>query len=636
MKREADEPAFEDSLSDDWSHDLAVVEVPIGQKPLVYLGAAVFLVIAAVAGRIIYLNWADGAYYKARAEDNVAQYAESPAPRGAIYDREGTVLAESRATFTAVLDVHEFIVNESLREETVRTAQTILGISPDALAELVNQAAVQDFVAPIVLAENLTPTELVNLKALSLRTIKVESDFTRVYPHGATFSSATGYIGRVSQSDLREDLTLGGGDFIGKAGVEAFYDRTLRGQPGVTVEYKDAHGKVLREEQKSTPTAGESIHLTIDGALQSYLSARIASGLATLGRRVGLGLAINPQTGEVLALVNLPAFDNNVFSESGPQATAEIKRLLTLPDKPLFNRAVSGYYSPGSTIKPLVALAALKEGVIDPNRTIFSNGFLLVPNQYDSSTPSKYLDWRYQGNVDLSSAIAQSSDVYFYIVGGGSPRVSTPLLNDPSDYGVAGLGISRLRDWWQKLGLGKPTGIDMPSEAKGFLPTPDWKEKRFGTPWLLGDTYNVSIGQGDLLVSPFQLLGYIAAIGSGGKVYRPFLNAASTLQVMEDLTALLPEIHEVQKGMREAVTSPQGTAYLLRDLPMPVCAKTGSAQVENNQKENALFVGYAPCNNPKIALLILIENAKEGSLNAVPIAKDVLNWYYWNKIANQP
>jgi penicillin-binding protein 2 len=233
--------------------------------------------------------------------------------------------------------------------------------------------------------------------------------------------------------------------------------------------------------------------------------------------------------------------------------------------------------------------------------------------------------------VDLTSAIAQSSDVYFYVTVGGSPPVSTPLLNDPSDYGVKGLGINRLFMWWQTFGLGKPTGIDMPNEAAGFLPTPDWKEKKIGTPWLLGDTYNVSIGQGDLLLGPLQLINYLNAIANGGKLYRPFLNAASTPVITKDISYLLPQIEEVRKGMRKAVASPKGTAYQLNDLPMPVCAKTGSAQVKNNAQENALFIGYAPCDNPKIAILILIENSKEGSLNAVPVARDVFNWYYINR-----
>lgn len=631
--RTRDTILVEDSLHDDWGHDFDVAEVPIGSKPLWYLGAVVFLMVLAVAARIIYLNWADGAYYAARAEDNMAQYTAVPAPRGTIYDREGTVLADSKTAFSATLNVREFVDNESLRPDTVRAIENILGIAPDDLANSINEESAGDFASPIVLAEDLTQNELVNLQAINLSTITIARNFVRDYPQGDVFSSVVGYTGRASQSDLAANPSLNSNEAIGKTGIEAVYNASLRGKPGVTVQYRDAQGKLLHEEQKSLPQIGDPVHLTIDGGLQSYFYSRLASGLRSLGKTVGLGLAIDPATGEILSLVNLPGFDNNVFSQSGAISNAEIKRLLSSPDKPLFNRAVSGFYSPGSTIKPLDAVAALKEGVIDPNREIFSNGYLLVPNQYNSSTPGKYLDWRYQGNVNLASALAQSSDVYFYIVGGGSPPASTPLLNDPSDYGIRGLGISQLYNWWKTFGLGKPTGIDLPGESVGFLPTPAWKEKQFGTPWLLGDTYNVSIGQGDLLLGPLQLLNYITAIGNGGKMYKPFVNAASSLQMTGDLTALAPQIAEVRKGMEQGVASPQGTAYLLHDLPVCVAAKTGSAQVQNNAQENALFVGYAPCKNPKIAILILIENSREGSLNAVPIAKDVLNWYYWNRIA---
>ena len=172
----------------------------------------------------------------------------------------------------------------------------------------------------------------------------------------------------------------------------------------------------------------------------------------------------------------------------------------------------------------------------------------------------------------------------------------------------------------------------MPGEGVGFLPTPDWKKKKMGTSWLLGDTYNVSIGQGDLLLTPIQLLNYIDAIANGGMIYQPFLNASSSPKIVKDLSSLLPEIKEAQKGMRATVTSPAGTAHTMNDLPFSVCAKTGSAQIKNNSQENAFFVGYAPCDNPQIAILVLIENSRDGSLNAVPVAKDVLNWYYENRI----
>jgi penicillin-binding protein 2 len=630
-----DDLAFEDSLNDDWSHDLDVVEVPIGNRPLWYLGVVILAIVLVVAGRVVFLNMANGTYYTARAEDNLTEYQETPAPRGMIYDSEGDVLAESKAAFAAILDAQEFIQNPSLQSSTFAAAQSVLGVTPDEVTTDITQANADDFATPIVLAENLTQSELVNLQALNLPTIKVESDFERVYPNGSTFSSVVGYTGRVSASDLQADPSLSSVDFVGKTGIEDYYDTELRGKPGITVQYKNAQGQLLREEQESTPTVGQSIQLTIDGGLQNYLSQRLASGLASLNRPVGIGLAMDPQTGAILSLVNIPSFDNNLFSEPSTSTETEVQALLNDPNKPLFDRVVNGYYNPGSTIKPLDAVAALKEGVIDPSREIFSNGLLLVPDPYDSSTPGRYLDWRYQGYVNMAAALAQSSDVYFYIVGGGSPPDSTPPLNDPSDYGISGLGITRLHEWWQTFGLGQPTGIDMPNESVGFLPTPAWKQAYSGTPWLLGDTYDVSIGQGSLLLSPVQLLAYISAIGNGGDIYRPFLNASSTPHVNEDLTYLLPEIQAVQQGMKEGVTSPQGTSYSLNNLPFPVCAKTGSAQVEDNTQENAIFVGYAPCTDPKIALLILIENSKQGSLNAVPIAKDVLNWYYENRLVNQ-
>ncbi len=630
MKKKTDIP-FEDSLNDDWSHDLNMVEVPLGTRPLWVLAIVIACVGFIVLGRVVYLNWSNGAYYEARAEDNAAQSQETPAPRGIIYDAEGDALVENKAVFTAVLNANTFISNSSLQQPTLDAAQSILGLASSTVWSLLDQSEAQDFSTPVVLSDDLNENQLVNLQALTLPTIRVASDFERYYPNGPIFSSVVGYVGRVSQNDLENDSELTAADFVGKAGIEQEYDSTLRGVPGVNVNFTNAQGAVLGEKQQSSPAIGAPLHLTIDGGLQAALYSDIQSELIKLNRQVGIGLAIDPQTGAVLALVNLPGFDNNVFSNPASN-TIEIENLLTSPDKPLFNRIISGQYQPGSTIKPLDGVAALKEGVIAPDRQLFSPGYLMVPDPYDSSTPTRYADWEPHGYIDLADAIAQSSDVYFYIVGGGSPEYTTPPLNNVIDYGITGLGPAELFNWWTQFGLGKKTGIDMPDEAAGFLPTPRWWSTVSTRPWSLGDTYNVSIGQGSLAVTPVQLLSYIDAIANGGKIYRPFLNASTTPSVSEDLTSLLPEIQEVQQGMLETVTSPQGTAYTMHDLPAQACAKTGSAQVENNQEENALFVGYLPCNNPQIALLILIENSKQGSLNAVPIANNVFDWYYENRM----
>ncbi len=551
-----------------------------------------------------------------------------------IYDASGTILADNKAAFAAVLDAQTFLKDQADQPATLAALQTVLNITPDQLLAMLQQASANDYATPIVLAENLDQKQLVNLQALSAPAIKIQGDFERMYPDGPIFSSIIGYTGRIGADDLKANPALTNQDFIGKTGLEAFYDQSLRGIPSVTVTYKNAAGGILRQEQHSSAQIGAPLTLTIDGAFQKYFYNRFAAGLRSLGRTTGVGIALDPQTGKVLSLINFPGFDNNVFTQTGqPGQSAAIANLLTSSEKPLFDRAVNGFYNPGSTIKPLDGVAALHDGVIDSTREIFSPGYLMVPNQYNSSTPTKYMDWQYQGHVDLSSALAQSSDVYFYIVAGGSPAMNagTPL-NDESDYGINGIGISALHNWWQTFGLGKPTGIDLPNESAGFLPTPDWKKSKTGTPWLLGDTYNVAIGQGSLLLTPLQLINYIAAIGNGGTIYRPYLNASSTPAVNENLAQYAAEIQQVQQGMRAAVATPRGTAYTMHDLPFDVCAKTGSAQVVNNTQENALFVGYAPCDHPQIALLLLIENSKQGSLNAVPIAKDVMNWYYQNRM----
>ena len=277
---------------------------------------------------------------------------------------------------------------------------------------------------------------------------------------------------------------------------------------------------------------------------------------------------------------------------------------------------------------------------MDPKKQIYSAGYIEMPNPYFPDQPSRFLDWRAHGWVDLYSALARSSNVYFYSVGGG--------------YGdIKGLGIEKLREYWKEFGLGSKTGIDIDAESDGFLPSSEEKEKRTGDIWRIGDTYNVSIGQGDLLLTPIQLINHIASLANGGKFYKPYLVQTIKNKNGEAVKENQPEIFknfsyfdeyikEVQKGMEDAVSKSYGTAHLVAELPVKVAAKTGSAQVANNTKTNAFFVGYLPAEalakvgaplDKQIAILVLIENAREGSLNAVPVGKDVLEWYFYNRLA---
>ncbi|MBI2033771.1 MAG: penicillin-binding protein 2 [Candidatus Liptonbacteria bacterium] len=607
---------FEESLNGGSREE--VIEVPLSSQPLFYTGLLIFLFAALAVGRVLFLGVVSGEIYKARAEANSSELERLQAPRGLVFARGGEVLAENQPVFLAVLKTSEFLKDESIQEKTLASIKEIMGIDRELVWSLIKERDQERIGDPIVLSADLSQTELIQLKSLNSLSLVVESGFKRNYPDGPIFSSIIGYTGLPTALDLRENAELTGVDFVGKSGLEAFYDKDLRGKNGFLAYLRDAKGEIFEEKKERPVEAGAALNLTIDAEFQRYFYHRMQEGLTSLGRNSGVGLALNPRNGEVLALINLPSYDPNIFL--APEKNEERLKLLNSPETPLFNRAISGTYSPGSTIKPLVALAALSEGVINTEKQIYSPGYLEIPNPYDPQKPTLFLDWRPQGWVNLERAIAQSSNVYFYTVGGG--------FGD-----IKGLGIKRLNDWWQKFNLGKLTGIDLPWEAKGLLPTVEEKEKRTGTPWLLGDTYNVSIGQGDLLLTPLQILNYVAAIGNGGKIYRPFLvSNFKHSEVASDLSNLQTQISEVEKGMKAAVNFPLGTAYLLHDLQVSVAAKTGTAQILSNTQANAFFVGFMPAEDPEIVILILVERSREGSLNTVPIAKDVLNWYYLNRI----
>lgn len=610
---------FEDALSEDWSRDLDVKEVPLDRMPSVAVGGILLLAAIVIAGRIFFLGTSRGAFYEYRSLRNLNAVEHIPAPRGIVTDRFGTPLATNKPAFSLVLHIRPFSRDASLRSETIRVLRETLGLTEDELQQSILDAGGAEVIDTITLATDLTQEQVVRLKAMDLASLSVVDGTEREYEDPVAFSSLLGYVGFPTAKELEtQGEALTGQDLVGKAGVESFYDELLQGKPGSKVKTRNAKGETIVPITEESPNIGTALTLTIDAGLQEYFAHRFQTALVELGRVSGVGLAIDPRNGEVLAFINFPSFDNNILSRPGHRE--EKQEILNSPSRPLFVRAVGGLYNPGSTIKPLVAVAALAERVIDPSREIFSPGYLEIPNPYQPDKPTRYADWRYQGNVNLAAAIAQSSNVYFYTVGGGTNS-------------FPGLGIKRLREWWERFALGRKTGIDFPGETDGFLPSPEWKEKTAKRAWLLGDTYNVSIGQGDLLVTPIQLLSYIGAVANGGKIYQPVLNKENSRgTVSGDLSSLTKEIREVQQGMRKTITSSLGGAHLMNDLPIQVAGKTGTAQIENNQKVNAFFVGYAPYEDPQIAILVLVENAKEGSLNAIPMAKDVFSWYYENRI----
>lgn len=612
--------SFEESACDSWARDLDVAEVPIGNRPIYIAAAMVVLLVGAVLFRIFYLNIWQGSVYQARAARNLTAEERYPGPRGTITDRAGNPLADNRPVFSLLLKPGDFFKYRDYQDQILELLQKEGGLAREEVLRVLEGAVERESIDAITMISELSQEQLVRFKAESMPALVVAQRFERTYPGGAAWGTILGYTGLASSEDLTRTPGLTPQTLVGKAGVEAFYDSELRGEPGVRAILRDARGAVLEEKKISEPKIGAALQLSVDRDFQEYFYNRLKSALSALGRTTGVGIALDPRNGEVLALISLPSYDPNIFSIAS--ARSERKQLLEDKNQPLFNRTTSGRYNPGSTIKPLVGFAALAENIISPERAIFSPGYLDIPNPYDPSRPARFLDWRYQGSVNLADALAQSSNVYFYTVGGGAN-------------GIKGLGISGLNSWWQKFGLGSATGIDLPQEAKGFLPTPEWKEEATDRPWRLGDTYNVSIGQGDLLLTPIQLATYVAGIANGGIAYRPHLKKDLAPVAFTDLSEYSRELTEVQKGMRRTVVSPMGTAHKLNDLPFPVYGKTGSAQIQNNTKENAFFVAYASRKTgtpAEIAILVLVENAREGSLNAVPVGRDVLEWYYENRM----
>lgn len=615
---------LEEAVLDDLSKSFDSLEMPVSER--VFNAVIVFasLVCLTVIFRVSSINLFKGEFYKNRALANMSQITVMPAERGLFFDRFGKPIVENTQTFKAVLKLDVFFKKDkSEQDKLISQLSEDLGLNLEEFQKRMAKINLEQE-SSIIIKRDISIEEIAKLKNFYFKIIDIQKDFSRQYDKEGIFSHILGYAGFASLDELKNYKEVGVNDLVGKAGLELFYDKELRGKNGEIIDFRNAKNESIETKTVSAQTKGNDLYLNIDADFQKYFYRRLKQQIDGLNRSGGVGIAVNPSNGEVLALISLPSFDNNKITS----------QLLVDKSKPLFNRAVSGVYNPGSTIKPLVGVASLKENILSPVAEIYSPGYIDVPNPYNPDQPSRFLDWRPQGWVNLYSAIARSSNVYFYEVGGGFENIK-------------GLGIKKLREYWQKFGLEEKTGIDLPGEKSGFLPDIEEKEKRTGAQWRLGDTYNVSIGQGDLMITPLELVNFIASIANKGKAYQPRvvseigsgdINRKIEPKIIFDNAFLIEEIKEVEKGMIDAVKKPYGTAHLLDSLEFGVAAKTGSAQIEMNTKVNAFFVGYGPIEKDvalSLVILVLIENAREGSLNAVPVAKDVFEWYYKNRIMNK-
>ena len=409
--------------------------------------------------------------------------------------------------------------------------------------------------------------------------------------------------------------------FVGKDGIEKEYDSILQGQNGSRLIERDVHGNETDSNQILKPVPGQNVTLSIDSRLQAHFAQAIQKVMDESGYEGGSGVIMNVQTGEILAMTSLPEYSSNVMSEGTPSSV--IKGYLTSSAKPFLDRALGGLYSPGSIVKPYMAMGGLTEGVITPNTLIAAHGTISVPNPYDPAHPTIFRDYRADnGVIDLRHALAYSSNIFFYNVGGGYE--SQP-----------GIGIDNIDKYLDMFGLDQPTGIDMPNEKTGIIPSPAWKAKNFpGDPWRIGDTYNTAIGQYGVLVTPVEMVRAVATVANGGTLVSPhMIKDDKTFEAKKVTLNLRQDYFEVvREGMRMVVDDPLGTAKALNSLPFHVAAKTGTAQTGvNNQNLNAWATGFFPYEHPKYAFAILMEKGTNELLpGATAVALDELSWMAQN------
>lgn len=410
-------------------------------------------------------------------------------------------------------------------------------------------------------------------------------------------------------------------EYSGMSGVELAYDAALSGKNGSTMVESDARGKLQRENIVSPPENGGDLHLSVDAEIQSKLYSVLSEHAKEMGFVGGAAVIMDVETGELIALTSFPEYDNQAFTDgNSTRVLAESTNLAV----PLLNRAISGLYAPGSIVKPIFAAAALNEGIISPQKIIVSTGAISIPNPYDPENPSLFHDWAVHGAIDMRTALAVSSDEYFYTIGGGYG-------------GQRGLGIDRIDKYAKLFGLSAPTGIALIGEQDGVVPTPAWKAEIFGTndPWRIGDTYHTAIGQYGFQITPLQAVRFTAAIANGGKLLRPHLIASSTPEFSQ---VGIPDndLQVVREGMRMAVSLDRfdATVKALNLSGIKIAAKTGTAQIgTHNQYMNSWSVGFWPSDHPRYAYAAVLEKAPAGTASGA--APGLVPFFEW-LIANRP
>lgn len=595
------------------------IGLALSQKRLTIFLFFIFLILGVLFFKAGYLQIVKGNYYRGVAEGNRIRTIPIGAERGVIYDKNLKPLVKNVPTFSLYLIPSDLPKDEEEKNKSIEHLAGVLKINPGEIEKILNSTSPYSY-APVVLLENLDYEEAIRLKIESsyLSGIALELESRREYLKGdddeiKSLSHILGYTGKINKDELKKNNGYGSTDFIGKTGIEFFYENLLKGKNGKKQVEVDALGKEKSAIAKEDPVAGKNIVLTLDVDSQKKLEEIMERYLKLNHKFRAAAVVLNPQNGNILSMVSLPTFDNNLFAQG--ISVADYENLLNDPNFPLLNRVTMGEYPSGSTVKPVIAAAALEEKIINKNTSFLSVGGLRISSWF-------FPDWKAGGHglTNVTRAIAESINTFFYIIGGGYEDFE-------------GLGVERIVKYAKLFGFGEKIGIDLPSENDGFLPSKEWKEKTKGEQWYIGDTYHLAIGQGDILVTPLQIAAATAVFGNKGTLYEPhFLETIESENVSEEDYIIRQNfiseenIDIVRAGMRQTITS--GSGQKLLDLPVTSAGKTGTAQWSEKKSPHAWFTAFAPYENSEIVVTVLVEEGGEGSAIALDIAREFMMWYF--------
>ena len=581
------------------------------------------LLLLLLVGRLLYLQIIHQEHYSTLSEENRVNILPIPPSRGLIYDRNGIVLAQNLPSFSLRL-VPEHIAD---LEQTLAELRSLIAISDEDIERFHTDRKQKRRFEGIPLRFRLDDEEVarVSVNQYRLPGVEIHAELARHYPLGKLASHAVGYVGRINERELTklDTSNYAASSHIGKVGVERAYEDLLHGQVGYQQVESNAQGRILHVLERTLPTPGKNLFLNLDVQLQ-----RVAED--AMGENSGALVALDPRNGAVLALVSTPTYDPNLFVNGLDRKT--FTELRESPERPLFNRALRGQYPPGSTVKPFLGLAGLELEEINLSDSLKCPGWYM-----QAGDPRRYRDWKKQGHgkTDLTKAIVESCDVYFY------------------DLALA-LGIENMHDYLANFGLGQRTGIDIRGELGGILPSRDWKLRTYRTVWYPGETLITGIGQGFMLTTPLQLANITATLSMYGRRIQPNMiyaiqdAADNNHQVIEPKpsepvpVAQIGNWEKIIKAMQLVVKSPKGTAHRISyGLPYSIAGKTGTAQVfglkqdeeykeeeiSKKLRDHALFIGFAPVEDPRIAVAVIVENGGHGSSAAAPVVRKVMDKY---------